>query len=78
MRSMFADQPYSEVVKTQGESAMREEMMTFSTCAAAPCRRRVGGCWVASCCFVWGKDLLVLGEEMVLDGETIKWDGQLR
>ena len=31
MRSMLADQPYSEVVNTQGESAMREEMMTFST-----------------------------------------------
>merc|ERR1712066_688203 len=24
MRSMFADQPYSEVVRTHGESAMRE------------------------------------------------------
>eukprot|EP00490_Sorites_sp_Unknown_P030214 CAMPEP_0114668672 /NCGR_PEP_ID=MMETSP0191-20121206/36690_1 /TAXON_ID=126664 /ORGANISM="Sorites sp." /LENGTH=40 /DNA_ID= /DNA_START= /DNA_END= /DNA_ORIENTATION= len=24
MRSMLADHPYSEVVKTQGESAMRE------------------------------------------------------
>merc|ERR1719499_1935385 len=31
MRSMFALQPYSEVVRTQGESAMREETMTFST-----------------------------------------------
>mmetsp|Transcript_76115 Transcript_76115/g.214373 ORF Transcript_76115/g.214373 Transcript_76115/m.214373 type:complete len:205 (-) Transcript_76115:326-940(-) len=31
MRSMFADQPYSEVVSTQGESAMRELTMTFST-----------------------------------------------
>merc|ERR1712190_519028 len=29
MRSMFADQPYSEVVSTQGESAMRELTMTF-------------------------------------------------
>merc|ERR1712039_748203 len=31
MRSMFADQPYSEVVSTQGESAMRELTKTFST-----------------------------------------------
>merc|ERR1719517_360464 len=31
MRSMFADQPYSEVVRTQGESAMRELTTTFST-----------------------------------------------
>merc|ERR1719499_184425 len=31
MRSMFADQPYSEVVNTHGESAMRELMRTFST-----------------------------------------------
>merc|ERR1712039_471645 len=31
MRSMFADQPYSEVVSTQGESAMRELIKTFST-----------------------------------------------
>merc|ERR1712151_359248 len=31
MRSMFADQPYSDVVKTQGESAMRELTKTFST-----------------------------------------------
>merc|ERR1712083_515693 len=31
MRSIFADQPYSEVVRTQGESAIRELMMTFST-----------------------------------------------
>mmetsp|Transcript_9693 Transcript_9693/g.25779 ORF Transcript_9693/g.25779 Transcript_9693/m.25779 type:complete len:205 (-) Transcript_9693:664-1278(-) len=31
MRSMFADQPYSEVVSTQGESAMRLLTMTFST-----------------------------------------------
>merc|ERR1711957_1012318 len=31
MRSMFADQPYSEVVRTQGESDMRELMSTFST-----------------------------------------------
>merc|ERR1712076_358810 len=30
MRSMFADQPYSEVVRTQGESAMLVETMTFS------------------------------------------------
>merc|ERR1712207_135889 len=28
---MFALQPYSEVVSTQGESAMREVTMTFST-----------------------------------------------
>merc|ERR1719321_486327 len=28
---MLADQPYSDVVKTQGESAMREETNTFST-----------------------------------------------
>merc|ERR1712151_768090 len=28
MRSMFADQPYSEVVSTQGESAMRELIKT--------------------------------------------------
>merc|ERR1712205_147304 len=31
MRSMFADQPYSDVVRTHGESAMRSLMMTFST-----------------------------------------------
>merc|ERR1711862_268689 len=31
MRSMFADQPYSEVVRTQGESAIRELISTFST-----------------------------------------------
>merc|ERR1712217_326831 len=31
MRSMFADQPYSEVVSTQGESAIRELIKTFST-----------------------------------------------
>merc|ERR1712167_282409 len=31
MRSMFADHPYSEVVRTHGESAMRELMRTFST-----------------------------------------------
>ena len=30
MRSMFADQPYSEVVSTQGEPAMWEITMTFS------------------------------------------------
>merc|ERR1719157_254025 len=30
MRSMFADQPYSDVVRTQGESAMRKLIMTFS------------------------------------------------
>merc|ERR1711990_1178319 len=31
MRSMFADQPYSEVVNTQGESAILELTSTFST-----------------------------------------------
>merc|ERR1711883_19552 len=31
MRSMFADHPYSEVVSTQGESAMRVLTMHFST-----------------------------------------------
>merc|ERR1719272_1609258 len=31
MRSMFADQPYSEVVRTQGESTTRELIITFST-----------------------------------------------
>merc|ERR1712014_263254 len=31
MRSIFADHPYSEVVRTQGESAMRELIKTFST-----------------------------------------------
>merc|ERR1712066_416467 len=31
MRSMFADQPYSDVVKTQGESAILELTKTFST-----------------------------------------------
>jgi hypothetical protein len=31
MRSMLADQPYSEVVNTQGESAIRELTTTFST-----------------------------------------------
>ena len=31
MRSMLADQPYSEVVKTHGESAIRELTRTFST-----------------------------------------------
>merc|ERR1711970_1555660 len=30
MRSMFADQPYSDVVKTHGESAMRVLTTTFS------------------------------------------------
>merc|ERR1719221_1758611 len=28
---MFADQPYSEVVNTQGESAIRPLIITFST-----------------------------------------------
>merc|ERR1712007_277170 len=31
IRSMLADHPYSEVVRTQGESAMRELTVTFST-----------------------------------------------
>merc|ERR1719456_2250829 len=31
MRSMFADHPYSEVVRTHGESTMRELTNTFST-----------------------------------------------
>merc|ERR1712054_708403 len=31
MRSMLADQPYSEVVSTHGESAIRELTITFST-----------------------------------------------
>merc|ERR1712151_760879 len=31
IRSMFALQPYSEVVSTQGESAMRDDTITFST-----------------------------------------------
>merc|ERR1712137_811524 len=31
MRSMFADHPYSDVVSTQGESAIRLLTMTFST-----------------------------------------------
>merc|ERR1719502_557700 len=31
MRSMLADHPYSDVVKTQGESAIRELIKTFST-----------------------------------------------
>merc|ERR1712056_84982 len=31
MRSILADQPYSEVVRTQGESAMRPLTITFST-----------------------------------------------
>merc|ERR1712050_404270 len=31
IRSMLADQPYSEVVSTQGESAKRELIKTFST-----------------------------------------------
>merc|ERR1719421_394688 len=31
MRSMFADHPYSEVVRTHGESTMRELTSTFST-----------------------------------------------
>ena len=34
MRSMLADHPYSDVVRTQGESAMRELTMTFSTLSA--------------------------------------------
>merc|ERR1712178_407647 len=29
MRSMFADQPYSEVLRTQGQSAIRVLTMTF-------------------------------------------------
>merc|ERR1719446_93901 len=36
MRSMFADQPYSDVVRTHGESAMRELTMTFSTLSPRP------------------------------------------
>merc|ERR1711948_123466 len=32
MRSMFADQPYSDVVRTHGESAIRELTITFSPC----------------------------------------------
>ena len=31
MRSMLADHPYSEVVSTQGESAILELTITFST-----------------------------------------------
>merc|ERR1711865_1151870 len=31
IRSMFADQPYSEVVRTHGESTTRELIITFST-----------------------------------------------
>merc|ERR1739848_958744 len=31
MRSMFADQPYSDVVSTHGESTIRELTSTFST-----------------------------------------------
>merc|ERR1712087_942398 len=31
IRSMFADQPYSDVVNTHGESAIRLLTMTFST-----------------------------------------------
>merc|ERR1712188_52102 len=31
MRSMLADHPYSDVVSTQGESTIRELMITFST-----------------------------------------------
>merc|ERR1712028_102335 len=31
IRSMFADQPYSDVVSTHGESAIRELISTFST-----------------------------------------------
>merc|ERR1719321_1694588 len=31
MRSMFADQPYSDVVRTHGESTMRSLTITFST-----------------------------------------------
>merc|ERR1712061_982044 len=31
MRSMFADHPYSDVVRTQGESAILELTVTFST-----------------------------------------------
>merc|ERR1719247_365795 len=31
IRSMFADQPYSDVVRTQGESTMRSLTTTFST-----------------------------------------------
>merc|ERR1711959_2719 len=36
MRSMLADQPYSDVVRTQGESAMRLLTRTFST-LSPPC-----------------------------------------
>merc|ERR1712217_845108 len=35
MRSILALQPYSEVVSTQGESAMRDDTITFST--LSPC-----------------------------------------
>merc|ERR1712118_510148 len=31
IRSIFADHPYSDVVRTHGESAMRSLMTTFST-----------------------------------------------
>merc|ERR1719146_620792 len=31
MRSMLADQPYSEVTSTHGDSLMRLETITFST-----------------------------------------------
>merc|ERR1719486_1087641 len=36
MRSMFADQPYSDVVSTHGESTIRELTSTFSTLSPRP------------------------------------------
>merc|ERR1719503_29992 len=35
MRSMFADQPYSPVTSTQGESAKRGETTTLSTLSSS-------------------------------------------
>merc|ERR1719217_480404 len=38
MRSMLADQPYSPVTSTQGESTMRSETCTFSTSVSSNLR----------------------------------------
>merc|ERR1719231_829923 len=36
MRSMFADQPYSPVTSTHGDSARRPETRTLSTLSSRP------------------------------------------
>merc|ERR1719231_1409199 len=47
MRSMFADQPYSPVTRTQGESARRVDTITFSTLSSRTSFMRVQS-WVVA------------------------------